>query len=60
MTIGAISAAVASPQTKPVVSEIGSAPSVGRAPMTRFAIERETRLWMVGIGRTVVVLHMAS
>jgi hypothetical protein len=60
MAIGALSAAVASLQTKPVVGEIGSTPSAGRAPMTRFTVERETGLLVVGIRRAVVVLHMAS
>ena len=60
MAIGAFSAAVASIQAKPVVGEIGSTPSAGRAPMTRFTVERETGLLVVGISRAVVVLHMAS
>ena len=60
MAIGALSAAVASIQAKPVVGEIGPTPSVGRAPMTRFAVEWESGLLVVGIGRAVVIVHVAG
>ena len=60
MAIGAFGAAVASVQSKPIVGEIGSTPSVGRAPMTRFAVAWESGLLVVGIGRAVVIVHVAG